>query len=195
MHTRIGHEEKQRKNILAHKWNCWSNFSLWRLWFSKRFGANHYFICSVRAMQPFTRQYGNIALQTDIYSQIVDESLHNVPLYNHRATEYNLWSMKKAFYVNPLCQYYEMFLQFFDSLAFVLSGLQKCWLWCQHSLNKQSGWSWSSLWLIAKRIYFFIMMLQHSQLLGEQKTPIFAHLHNTSNTFFCAWHFVIFMIE
>lgn len=70
--------------------------------------------------------YGNTGLQTDIYSQIVDESLHNVPLNNHRATEYNLWSMKKAFYVNPLCQYYEMFLQFFDSLAFVLSGLQKC---------------------------------------------------------------------
>lgn len=148
-----------------------NEFSLWRLWFSKRFGANHYFICSVRAMQPFTRQYGNTGLQTDIYSQIVDESLHNVPLNNHRATEYNLWSMKKAFYVNPLCQYYEMFLQFFDSLAFVLSGLQKCWLWCQHSLNKQSGWSWSSLWLIAKRIYFFIMMLQHSQLLEEQKNP------------------------
>lgn len=77
-----------------------NEFSLWRLWFSKRFGANHYFICSVRAMQPFTRQYGNTGLQTDIYSQIVDESLHNVPLNNHRATEYNLWSMKKSF----LCQ-------------------------------------------------------------------------------------------
>lgn len=107
---------------------------------------------------------------------------------------YGVW--KKAFYVNPLCQYYEMFLQFFDSLAFVLSGLQKCWLWCQHSLNKQSGWSWSSLWLIAKRIYFFIMMLQHSQLLGEQKKPLYLHIYITLQIlFFCAWHFVIFMIE